>query len=107
MQREAMAKVTSKTPVPKDWQNFPKNRENKIQLVALSSEALARSQIDKTLVTTKGDTVLTNKPIDIEDLMPCNHAEADSGLLLHVAHGSFQGHKKLLSGDCIVILLQA
>ena len=43
-------KVTCKTLIPKDWQNFLKNRENKIQLFALLSEALARSQIDKTLL---------------------------------------------------------
>ena len=71
-------KLAPQTPMPNDWHNFLKNRENKMQLFNILGDALVQSQLNKTLVTTKGDAVLTNAAIDVNDLMQCNHTEADT-----------------------------
>ena len=60
----------------------------KMQVFDILGNALVQSQLNKTLVTTMGDAVLTNAAIDVDDLMPCNHTEADTGIILHVLHGS-------------------
>ena len=39
-------RVLQNTLIPKDWQNFRKNRENKINLFALLSESLAQIELN-------------------------------------------------------------
>ena len=87
-------RLCGKTPIPKDWPSFLKKRKNKIALFALLSESLSKANFDKCLVTTKGEIVLSNQDIDAGLLQPCNHEEADTRILLHLAHASMHGHNK-------------
>jgi len=51
----------------------------------------------KELVITKGDDVLNKPPLlDTSALASCNHEESDSRTMLHGAHTSHNGHKKIL-----------
>ena len=39
--------------------------------------------MDKCLVVTFNDAVLTNQPLDVADLVPCTIQEADERIFLH------------------------
>ena len=58
-------------------------------------------------MTTKGSEVLTNMDADVKAITPCNHSEADSRIILHLAHGVAQGHQKAyirtVDSDIVVI----
>ena len=76
------------TPIPKrDWQKYLNNTENKKELFSFCSQKLSETTLGGILLlTTKYETVLSNKPCDVSGLQPCNHTEADSRILLHLAH---------------------
>ena len=48
----------------------------------------------KLCVSTHLDVVISNRPCDVTKLQPCNHSEADTRIVLHLAHAADQGHRK-------------
>ena len=50
----------------------------------------------KILVTTKGENVVSVDKLDLSDLRPCTHEEADYRIMLHCAHAYKQGLKKIM-----------
>lgn len=91
-------RVTEAAPIPGNWQQFLREDSNKTELFTfLSKIALETLQIDgKQLVVTDGEEVLCNPPVnDLEELSPCSHEEADTRMLLHVAHAANNSHKKI------------
>ena len=54
-------------------------------------------QEDKQLVVTSDMEVLSKPPLpDRSSIAPCTHEEADSRMLLHVAHAARNGHHKIM-----------
>ena len=85
--------------IPRNWQNFLRVDSNKTELFAFLSNALLRSlvQEDKQLVVTSDMEVLSKPPLpDRSSIAPCTHEEADSRMLLHVAHAARNGHHKIM-----------
>ena len=83
------------TPIPKrDWQKYLSNTENKKEFFSFCSQKLTENTMDGILLlTTASESVLANKhSTDISGLQPCNHSEADSHIILHLADTSRQGH---------------
>lgn len=99
------------TPIPKrDWQSYLKNVENKKELFVFISKQLIKIDMGgKLLLSTELETVLSNKAFDISGLQPCNHTEADTWIILHLAHASSQGHKKAfirtVDSDIVVLAI--
>ena len=61
-------------------------------------------------VSTLDKTVLSSLHLqDISALLPCNHEEADTRLLLHALDATKHGHKKLMirTVDADVLLVSA
>jgi len=85
--------------IPGNWQNFLRVGSNKTELFRFLSAALMEwfDQKDKQLVITDGEAVL-RKPLlpDLTSLVPCNHEEADSRMLLHASHAAQHGHHAIL-----------
>ena len=82
-------------PIPRHERNtaFLKNEDNKKELFAfISKELSAAKVIGRPLLSTHHETVLSNKDIDLSSLEPCNHSEADTRIILHLAHVAEQGH---------------
>ena len=50
---------------------------------------------EKLIITTQGPIVFTNHPIDISDLSPCSHEEADTRMMVHLAHAE-KDHNKII-----------
>ena len=92
-------RVTESAPIPGNWQNFLRVDLNKKELFGFLSKSLIQSFIEtsKELVLTDGEDVLS-VPLrnDLQLLSPCNHEEADSRMMLHVAHAAQHGHRKIL-----------
>ena len=64
--------------------------------------------MDKQLVVTNGDQILcVPQQEDIHLIAPCSHEEADSHMMLHVAHAVQHGHHQILvhSVDTDVVVL--
>ena len=83
------------TPIRKrDWQKYISNTENKNEFFLFCSPKLLKTTLDDILlITTKSEAVLSNQPsADISDLQLCNHTEADSHIIIHLAHAPSQGH---------------
>ena len=64
----------------------------------------------KLLLTTRFETVLSNMPCDVTKLQKCNHSEADTRILLHLAHASEQGHTtafvRTVDSDVVILAIR-
>jgi len=84
-------RVVTAAAIPGNWQNFLQVDSNKTELFRFLSAALMEwfDQKDKQFVIADGEAVLS-KPLlpDLTSLVPCNHEEADSQMLLHTSHRS-------------------
>ena len=92
-------RVVGSAPIPGNWRNFLRVDLNKQELFSFLSKALIQSfdEDNKELVVTDGELVLCVPPQqDIHSLAPCSHEEADSRMLLHVAHAAQYGHNRIL-----------
>ena len=93
-----MARVgDGSTPIPKsEWNSgFLKNEDNKKELFSFISRQICKSDVNGTLLlSTYFDGVLTNRNFDLSGLQPCNQAEADTRILLHLANAAVHGDSK-------------
>ena len=87
--------VTMSTRIPTDWKGFLQNDENKNELFLLLASYVVSMMIpdDKKLYTTSGESVLssTNR-MNLTNLAPCTHEEADTRLMVYVLDASCCGH---------------
>ena len=100
-----------RTPISKkDWQKYLSNTENKKEFFPFCSQKLSETILDGTIIlATKSEAVLSNKPCDLSGLQPCNHSEADTRIILHLAHASSQGHRRAyvrtVDSDIVVLVM--
>jgi hypothetical protein len=104
-------RVVASAMTPANWQNFLRVDTTTTELVQFLSMVLVESIIEhgkELVVVTVGEHVETF-PLqeDLDSLGQCNHEEADSRLLLHVAHAPRHGQEKILvrSVDRDVVVL--
>ena len=77
------------TPIPKsEWNSgFLKDEDNKKELFSFISRQICKGDVNGTLLLSNYfDGVLTNRNIAVSGLQPCNQAEADTRILLHLAN---------------------
>ena len=92
-------RVIASAPIPGNWQSFLHTDLNKKELFSFLSKALVESftHNSKELVVTDGEEGLgVPSQCDVCSLAPCNHEEADSRMMLHIAHAAQHGHQKIL-----------
>jgi len=98
------------TLIPKqDWNTgFLKNTDNERELFPFLSKELVKQDLGgRLLLSSYLQSVIFNKQQDIPGLQPCNHTEADTKILLHLADAAYQGHQIALVhtvGSDVVIL---
>ena len=101
-------KVAGPNMIPRKWQEFLKDPENKKELFAFLSEKVANAQfpIGKIVVITSGKNVIT-KGID-RSMQDNDHEEADTKILLHLQHALQNGSRSCLirtvDTDVLVII---
>ena len=77
------------TTVPKNWQQSLRVSTNKIELFKLLSNELM-------MVTISAGQELVNPARKTVNISPCNHEEADSRIMLHIADAAERGFSKIL-----------
>ena len=82
--------------IPSNWQSFLRVEGNKTELFAFLARHVVHIMTDKQVVTTDGPNVLCMPPQDTSNLSPCNHEEADSRMMLHIADAVNKGFQKVL-----------
>ena len=101
-------KVAGPNMIPRKWQEFLKDPENKKELFAFLSEKVNNAQfpIGKIVVITSGKNVIT-KGID-RSMQDNDHEEADTKILLHLQHALQNGSRSCLirtvDTDVLVII---
>ena len=64
----------------------------------------------KLLLCTRFETVRSNRPCDVTTLQKCNHLEADTRILLNLAHAAEHGHTKVyvrtVDSDVVVLAVR-
>ena len=91
-------RVASSTVMPKNWKQFLRVDGNKSELFGFLSQETTRhpQYYGKELYATHGSDVLCSPAeLDLTNLAPCSHEEADTRLLLHVADAVLKGRKKV------------
>ncbi len=91
-------RVSERTRIPQNWNTFLRVDSNKTELFKFLASAIESSTVPdgKVLVTTKGESVASNDTLDVSDLQPCTHEEADYRIILHCAHAHQNGLKKIM-----------
>lgn len=88
--------VNGKNNLPQNWNNFLKNSQNKTDLFKFLALEMMQIQCGKEIVSTYGETVLTNlETVATDDISPTNHEEADTRLFLHAMSCSRAGYKRI------------
>ena len=106
-----IVKVDLKTKIPGDWAAFLRVDSNKNGLFKLISEYLTENMIvpeGSVFITTFGNEAIC-KPchLDISEIAPCSHEEADVRIFLHLGHAVSEGHKDVFirTNDTDVVVL--
>jgi hypothetical protein len=71
-------RVSANNKIPSNWRSFLRDGDNKTELFNFIADKISRTTTTNVVVVTKGEDALTNQPMSVDDLSPCNHEEADS-----------------------------
>ncbi|KAK3728106.1 hypothetical protein QZH41_014263 [Actinostola sp. cb2023] len=90
-------RVQPNNPLPRNWQQFLRNDENKRELFRFLAECASVLGGEKQVITTYGSEVLCTPPRDdTSTLSPCTQEEADTRMILHAADAIQQGYRKVV-----------
>jgi len=90
-------RVSASTNLPSKWKNFLHLSDNKTELFNfLSLEAVKVQISDGKIVyaTDESDVRCSSIDVDLNNLAPCYHEEADTRLFLHAADAIKKGSRK-------------
>ncbi|VDI52493.1 Hypothetical predicted protein [Mytilus galloprovincialis] len=107
-------RVQTDSTIPSNWELFLRIDDSKTELFAYLAEQLLTltASVQTTVVLTKGSEEVCNKPDKNNgNLSPCNHEEADTRILLHVADAVKSGMHNIMirtvDTDVVVIAVSA
>ena len=91
-------RVLESTRIPQNCKSVLRVDSNKTELFKFLATAVESTvpPIGKVLVTTKGEQVVSTDTLDVTDLQPCTHEEADYRVMLHCAHAHKHGLMKIM-----------
>lgn len=107
----ARRRVLPKVKLPSNWQNFLRNDENKDELFQFLAHASISEDVgDKVILSTIHESVISSNPgLNLDNLQPCSHEEADTRILLHVKDAMNSGYKDIMirtvDTDVVVIAI--
>ena len=93
-----LLRVSEKTRIPQNWKTFLRVDSNKTELFKFLASAIESCKVPncKVLVTTKGKSVAATATLDVSNLHPCTHKEADYRMMLHCAHAHQSSLRKIM-----------
>lgn len=76
--------VRKDTPIPKNFgKAILKNEKSKTELFEMVADMISSTESDTVFVSTKGESVMSNKSIPKDYLSPCNQDDADTRVFFH------------------------
>ena len=104
-------RVEASSSLPSNWQEFLRVEANKIELFAFLVKHISQMVITKELLATNGSDVLCIPARDTSCLAPCDHEEADTRIMVHLADAVNKGYRKILirtvDTDVVVLAVAA
>ncbi|KAG0717220.1 hypothetical protein GWK47_008187 [Chionoecetes opilio] len=104
-------RVDGSTVLPGNWQQFLRIDANKTELFAFLTKHITHLVSDKQIVTTYGSDVTCIPACDTSHLAPCDHEEADTRMMIHLADAVRDGFQKILlrtvDTDIVVLAVAA
>ena len=100
-------RVDAATNLPDNWQFFLQIDANKTELFSFLANHVTHVATNKQVVTTNGSDVLCTPAQNTSHLAPCDHEEADTRMILHMADAVEKGFRKILlrTVDTDVVIL--
>lgn len=102
-------KVALSTKIPKSWESFLRDDNNKTELFRLLGKSIGGLTVRGTQVCSTVDdgVVLSPASSSTEFLAPCNHKESDTRVFVHVADAVKQGFERIMvrTPDTDVVVL--
>ena len=90
-------RVQATNQLPRDWNGFLRVDENKTELFKFLAEETVTLGGEKQIISTLGDQVICYPPrVDVSNLAPCSHEEADTRMLLYAADAANPGFRKIV-----------
>ena len=104
-------RVEALSTLPGSWQQFLRIDANKTELFAFLAKRIAARVLTKKVVTTIGSEVLCIPPRSTSCLAPCDHEEADTRMILHLADAVNEGFTTIqlrtIDTDVVVLAVAA
>lgn len=105
-------RVEASSSLPGNWQEFLRIDANEIELFSFLVKHISQSVITKQIITTNGSDVFSIPPSqDTSSLAPCDHEEADTRIIVHLADAVSKGYKNVLvrtvDTDVVVLAVAA
>jgi hypothetical protein len=104
-------RVEASSTLPKNWQEFLRNDENKSELFSFLSLQVAKLETEKQIIVTHHRNVICTQPHDVSEISPCTHEEADTRIFIHVADAVKHGHRRVMirtvDSDILVLSIAA
>ena len=100
--------IRKNTPIPKDFQKFLRDDDNKNELFQMLADSFLDVQ-NLIVVSTKSEKAVSNVLTDLRQVDGSNHEEADTRMFVHVKDGCSRGYRNLtivtVDTDVVVIAL--
>ena len=103
-------RVEPNNAVPKNWAEFLRINENKTELFAFLSREIVTISTDKQVICTLDRDAISRQPMDNAGLAPCSHEQADSRMMVHVAHAANTYNNiliRIVDSDVVVLAVYA
>ena len=103
--------VRDSTPIVHDFKKFLLHDNNKAELFSRIADAISQclTDIPTVVLSPKDEKVLSNTPVDLSSLEPCNHEEADTRIFVHVYDAARMGQQtvvvRTVDTDVVVIAI--
>ena len=104
-------RVEPSTAIPKNWQEFLRIDDNKVELFSFLATSVVAIDTEKQIISTHHRDVLCKQTRDVSGLAPCTHEEADTRMFVHLEDAVRQGFTKALirtvDTDVVVLAVTA
>ena len=104
--------ITATSKTPSNWQSFLRDSTNKTELFHFLADKVGEMTKGHPVITTKGEHAITttsDTSVNLEEVTPCTHEEADMRIFVHARHAATEGYKSLMieanDTDIIVIVI--
>ncbi len=86
-------RVAGSNKMPKNWQSFLRDDNNKTELFHFLADKIAEIHSMNVVVVTKEELALSTQVINLDDVAPCSHEEADTCMFVHAKQAVMEGYQ--------------